>query len=99
MEPQEKILKDEIGFRKVVYAKAQEEYQDLAGLQSPDGNAVLFRYKVSPEELEALKNGGSIFIQVLTFGKVLQPIMPYVEFPESFEPKRMLVDWISCLSR
>jgi hypothetical protein len=79
MTPQDLVFVGDESFRKIKIAEHQEEFQTLPAVRSSDGNAIIVRYKLSPNELDRLNEGSDLFLTVLTMGKPLQPIMPFVD--------------------
>jgi hypothetical protein len=60
----------------VVYAANQAQYNPLRTLRSnTEGCRVLSRWSPTPEQREALAEGADIFLELLTFGFPLQPIL------------------------
>lgn len=72
-----KRLKD----KEIVFAKNQPEYLPLPALVSQDG-MVTMRWKLTWFERLRVLIHGSVFVQLLTFGKPLQPIKVSAEPPE-----------------
>ena len=65
--------------KEVVYAEDQPEYIPLRTLVSNDlRKAVLSRWEPTPEQREAIAGGADIYLQMLTFGQPLQPIIMLV---------------------
>lgn len=61
--------------KEVVYAKHQPEYIPLRTLVTDDlERRVISRWTLTPEQREAVAKGCDIFLELLTFGKPLQPI-------------------------
>lgn len=79
MTPQNLVFVGDDSFRKIKIAEDQAEYQTLPVVLSRDNGAVTMRYKLSPDELDKLNCGHDLFLTVLTMGKQLQPIMPFVD--------------------
>jgi hypothetical protein len=60
----------------ILYAKDQPEYRPLpAVLMTDEPQMVVTEWVPSTDELVALINGGRLRINVLTFGKPLQPFL------------------------
>ncbi len=78
MTPQDIVFVGDKSFRKINIAEGQKEYETLSAVVSRDGNAIMVRYKFSPNELDRLNEGSDLFLTVLTMGKPLQPLMPFV---------------------
>jgi hypothetical protein len=64
----------------VEYAKDQPEYLTLPAHRQPDGT-VTTRWKLTWIERLRVAFGGSIWLQVLTFNRALQPVMLTAECP------------------
>lgn len=62
------------GWRAVTFAKDQPEYVPLPAAVSPAG-VVLTEWEPTAAELHALCTGGRVRLQVLTFGRALQPVI------------------------
>jgi hypothetical protein len=60
----------------VVFAKDQPEYipNDPQGL-------IITKWQLSPEELERVKETGTIHLSMLTFNQPLQPVLLTVDLP------------------
>jgi len=94
MTPQDLVFVGDDSFRKIKIAEDQVEYETLPAVMSRDSGAVTVRYKLSPDELDKLNNGFDLFLTVLTMGKQLQPIMPFVDDVKSPTTARdMCEDW------
>lgn len=67
----------------VVYAKDQPEYLPLPALKVPNDpqGLVITKWELSPEELERLKETGTIYLSMLTFNQPLMPVMLTIDFP------------------
>lgn len=63
----------------VTYAKDQPEYRPLpvAKLHGPSGR-VVSRWSFTADERARIASGEDLFIEVMTFGDPLQPILPSV---------------------
>jgi len=70
----------------VVYGAKQEEYKPLPAEKrgNPEMGEVLTCWKLTPEELKAIKKTGQIWLSCLTFGQPLQPVYLSVEKPEEY---------------
>ena len=85
--------------KEVVYAKHQPEYNPLRTLITRDEKrAVLSRWSPTDEQRKAIAEGKDIFLQLLTFGQPLQPIIMYVagdedvvEIKDTLWPRSFLV--------
>lgn len=65
--------------KEVVYAEDQPEYIPLRTLVSNDRRrAVLSRWEPTLEQRKAIADGADIYLQLLTFGHPLQPIIMLV---------------------
>lgn len=65
-----------------VYGQNQPEYLPLPALRNPQGTGIATRWRLSWGERLRLLWTGDLFIEVLTFGKPLQPIKPSAEEPD-----------------
>jgi hypothetical protein len=62
--------------QEVVYAKNQPEYVPLRTLTSSGPERkVISRWTLTPEQRKAVAEGADIYLQLLTFGAPLQPIV------------------------
>ena len=59
--------------REVIYAKDQPEYLPLPAIRTSDG-LVITRWKLTWRERWQVLWGGSLWLELLTFNKPLQPI-------------------------
>ena len=57
----------------ITFAKHQPQYGALRALANKDG-IVLTRWRLTPEQRDALETGADIFVECATFNKPLQPI-------------------------
>jgi|SRR5579863_7971476 len=65
--------------REIVFAKNQPQYLPLRTLVSDDKNRkTLSRWEPSPEQRKAIAEGADIYLQLMTFGQPLQPILMLV---------------------
>lgn len=65
--------------RLVTYAKDQPQYRPLPTVQLVgEEGRVISRWTLTPEERAAIAAGEDLYIEVLTFGRPLQPILPTV---------------------
>lgn len=62
------------------YAKDQEEYITLPAHRQPDGT-VTTRWSLTWKERFLIAIGGSLWLQVLTFNKPLQPVKLTAQCP------------------
>ncbi len=62
----------------VVYAEDQPEYLPLPALRKEDGT-ITTCWELSSEEMETVKQTRKIYLDVMTFNKPLQPLLPYVK--------------------
>src|SRR5690348_10524 len=66
--------------REVVYAKDQPQYLPLRTLVSNDKDRrVLSRWQLTAEQRKAIAEGADIYLQLMTFGDPLQPILMFVK--------------------
>lgn len=67
----------------VVFAKDQPEYIPLPAMkvQNDPQGLVITKWQLSPEELERVKETGTIHLSMLTFNQPLQPVLLTVDFP------------------
>ena len=74
------------GFEKheIIIAKDQPEYQPLPALILQDGR-VICRWHLTWWERLRLLWSGSLYLQSLTFGAPLQPLLPSVTSPKWYE--------------
>ena len=66
--------------QEIVYAKDQPQYRPLRTLVSDPGSEhrVISRWSPTEEQRKALSEGKDIFLELLTFGNPLQPILMWV---------------------
>jgi hypothetical protein len=63
----------------IVYAEDQPQYIPLRTLVGSDRDRkVLSRWSPNPEQRKALAEGADIYLQLLTFGDPLQPILMFI---------------------
>lgn len=65
----------------VVFAKDQPEYMPLPAMKIPNDPQELITRQLSPEELERIKETGTIHLSMLTFNQPLQPVLLTVDLP------------------
>ena len=67
----------------VVFAKDQPEYMPLPAMKIPNDpqGLIITKWQLSPEELERVKETGTIHLSMLTFNQPLQPVLLTVDFP------------------
>lgn len=67
----------------VVFAKDQPEYMPLPAMKIPNDpqGLIITKWQLSPEELERIKETGTIHLSMLTFNQSLQPVLLTVDFP------------------
>lgn len=67
----------------VVFAKDQPEYIPLPAMKVPNDpqGLIITKWQLSPEELERVKETGTIHLSMLTFNQPLQPVLLTVDFP------------------
>lgn len=63
-----------------IYAKDQPEYLPLPACVTLEG-VVISCWELTPEELAEIQKTGVLWVQQLTFGQSLQPLLPQVENP------------------
>lgn len=79
MEPSEKPVVAGSEDREVVYAKNQTQYKPLRTLVSSNASrAVLSRWTPTDEQRTAIADGKDIYLELLTFGRSLQPILMFI---------------------
>jgi len=74
--PNDGPIFDGLESKEIIYAKDQPEYIPLRTLVSagPD-RKVISRWTLTNEQRKAVAEGADIFLQLLTFGRPLQPIL------------------------
>lgn len=67
----------------VVFAKDQPEYMPLPAMKIPNDpqGLIITKWQLSPEELERIKETGTIHLSVATFNQPLQPVLLTVDLP------------------
>lgn len=76
LQPADKPVIDGLEKHETVWAKDQPEYNPLRTLTSKtDDRKVLSRWTLTPEQRKAVADGADIYLELLTFGTPLQPIM------------------------
>lgn len=55
-----------------IYRSEDPEVNDLPSLRDPAGT-VTARWELTAEERELIANGADVYVQIMTFGKQLQP--------------------------
>lgn len=67
----------------VVFAKDQPEYMPLPAMKIPNDpqGLIITKWQLSPEELERIKETGTIHLSMLTFNQPLQPVLLTVDLP------------------
>lgn len=67
----------------VIYAKDQPQYRPLpvVRLTGRDGR-LISRWTLTPEERARIAAGEDLYVQHLTFGHPLQPLLPTVGLPD-----------------
>lgn len=79
LQPKDGPVIDGLEAKEVVYAKDQPEYIPLRTLVGNDKQRrVLSRWSPTAEQRLAIADGADIYLQLLTFGKPLQPILMLV---------------------
>lgn len=76
LQPADAPVVDGLERHEMVFAKNQPEYNPLRALVSktPD-RRVMSRWTLTPEQRWAVFEGADIYLQLMTFGQPLQPIM------------------------
>ena|SRR3990167_8915827 len=75
LQPADRPVVDGLEGHEVHFAKKQKEYRALRALRrTVHGVPVLSRWTLTEEQREAIARGADIFLELLTFGKPLQPI-------------------------
>jgi len=64
----------------VIVAEHQDEYQNLPSIPLKDG--ILTRWELTEEERKLVAETGNIWLEMLTFGRPVTPIMMYAEQPQ-----------------
>lgn len=67
---------DEYG-HPVEFGKGQEEYKTLIARESV--GVVTTLWQLTPAERQAIANGKNLFLEIITFGNSLQPVLLWVE--------------------
>lgn len=80
MQPMSPVIKGRDA-QEIVFAKDQPEYVPLPGVRTKDG-MVTSRWQLTLGERLRLLFTGSLYLQVLTFNKPLQPVKLSVSQPE-----------------
>lgn len=64
-------------------AIAQPEYMPLPAMKIPNDpqGLIITKWQLSPEELERVKETGTIHLSMLTFNQPLQPVLLTVDLP------------------
>lgn len=67
----------------VVFAKYQPEYMPLPAMEIPNDpqGLIITKWQLSPEELERMKETGTIHLSVAMFNQPLQPVLLTVDLP------------------
>lgn len=82
MEPMTPVLDaNPLNFCEIVFAKDQPQYRPLPAIRTADG-IVMTRWRLTWAERWLLFWRGSFYLQQMTFGDPLQPLLPSVEPPE-----------------
>lgn len=75
LEPANRPVVEGLEAHEVIYAKNQPEYNPLRTLLSnTQERRVLSRWTLTPEQRRDVLNGADIFLELMTFGRPLQPI-------------------------
>lgn len=76
LKPKDGPVIDGLEAKEIVYAKHQPQYLPLRTLVGDDKDRrVLSRWSPTAEQRLAIANGADIYLQMLTFGQPLQPIL------------------------
>lgn len=79
LKPKDGPVIDGLEHKEVVYAKDQPQYVPLRTLVGDDRDRrVLSRWEPTAEQRKAIAEGADIYLQLLTFGNPLQPILMLV---------------------
>jgi len=79
LKPKDGPVIDGLEHKEIVYAKDQPQYIALRTLVGNDKDRrVLSHWEPTPEQREAIAKGADIYLQLLTFGEPLQPILMFV---------------------
>jgi hypothetical protein len=75
LQPADRPVIDELVEHETVFAKSQPPYHPLRALrsQTPEGR-VMSRWTLTAEQRKAVAEGADVFLELLTFGDLLQPI-------------------------
>ena len=84
MTPMPVHLPAAIGWEPVTYAKDQPQYQPLPVLRNPDNGTLISCWGLTWRERLRLALTGRLWVQLLTFGRPLQPMLLSVA-PPTFE--------------
>lgn len=69
----------------IIIAEHQDEYQNLPAVITHHGNVILSRWQLTDEELAEVIKTKSVFVYVVTFGLMLQPLLLSVHEDEILE--------------
>lgn len=76
LKPKDGPVFDGLQHKEVVYARIQPQYIPLRTLVSAGADRkVISRWTLTEEQRKAVADGADIFLQLLTFGDPLQPII------------------------
>ncbi|MDV3490950.1 hypothetical protein CMV03_07070 [Elizabethkingia anophelis] len=56
-----------------VYGEGQEEYQPLPAYRTNDGDVIIC-WELTDEEIEKIKETKCLYLSIMTFGQLLQPV-------------------------
>lgn len=65
--------------KEILIGSNQRGVLPLPARYSDDGVEVITRWELSDAERQALVNGADVMLRQLTFGRPLQPLMPWVD--------------------
>jgi len=79
LKPKDGPVIDGLEGKEVVYAKDQPQYVPLRTLVGNDRDRrVLSRWSPTAEQRKMITDGADVYLQLLTFGDPLQPILMFV---------------------
>lgn len=73
----------------VVFGAEQPEYQPLPAERRGKGQTgeILTCWELTPDEIKRIQETGVIWLSVLTFGNLLQPVLLSADKPEIYDPE------------
>ncbi len=79
LKPKDGAVIEGLETKEVVYAADQPQYNPLRTLVGEGHNRrVLSRWSLTPEQRKAITEGADVYLQLMTFGEPLQPILMFV---------------------